>query len=348
MERSPAGRYSGRRARAARGKARSRGAAGRLAALISVAAVASLALPSSVAGAAASSPAPTLQALLAKAAKLSNQIDNLSQQYDALRIQYSEAQGEVRIAHLTVRRDELMFAADQSTIAQIAAAGYMTAGVNPALQLLQSSEPQAMLNRASILTQLQQENGDRIQLVSVAKSDAARARLTAIEAAQQSAKLAQAMQHQVAKIQAKEDVLNSAAFSQAMSEYQQTGKYPDIHVTGDSVGVQALRHALTRIGDEYVWGAAGPNQFDCSGLVVWSFAQIGISLPHFTGDLWNSGVHISRAQLEPGDLVFFFPDIGHVGIYVGGGMMIDAPTFGQPVQVQEVFWSAYVGAVRIA
>jgi peptidoglycan DL-endopeptidase CwlO len=133
-----------------------------------------------------------------------------------------------------------------------------------------------------------------------------------------------------------------------MAIYQQTGKYPPITVTGDSVGVQALREALTRTGYPYVWGAAGPTAFDCSGLVMWAYAQIGISLPHFTGDQWNSGTHISRAQLEPGDLVFFFPDIGHVGIYVGGGMMVDAPTFGQPVQVQPVFWSAYVGAVRIA
>src|ERR1019366_957274 len=83
------------------------------------------------------------------------------------------------------------------------------------------------------------------------------------------------------------------------------------------------------------------------GLVMWAYAQVGISLEHYTGDQWDEGQHIPRSQLEPGDLVFFFPDIGHVGLYVGNGMMVDAPTFGQPVQVQPVFWSAYVGAVRI-
>jgi cell wall-associated NlpC family hydrolase len=80
---------------------------------------------------------------------------------------------------------------------------------------------------------------------------------------------------------------------------------------------------------------------------MWAYAQVGISLPHFTGNQWNSGVHVSRSQLEPGDLVFFFPDISHVGLYVGNGLMLDAPTFGQPVQIQPIFWSAYVGAVRI-
>lgn len=312
----------------------------------------SLILPGASAGAAVSSPGsgtPTsLKTLLAQAAKLSAQVDALSQQYDALNIQLTEAKDQIKLAHLTIRRDERLLSKDQSSLGVIAAAGYMTGGMNPSLELLQSNRPQTMLNRASILSQLQRENGSKINLVAAARQAAARARLLATQQEGRAAKLASAMQKKVAKIQAAENKLNSAAFSQAMQIYQQTGKYPPISVTGDSVGVQALRKALTRVGDPYVWGAAGPNAFDCSGLVVWAYAQIGISLPHYTGYQWNSGIHVSRSQLEPGDLVFFFPDIGHVGIYVGGGMMLDAPTYGQPVQVQPVFWSAYVGAVRIA
>ena len=149
-------------------------------------------------------------------------------------------------------------------------------------------------------------------------------------------------------IDAKIDTVNSAAMKQAMAIYTQTGTYPTINIpTANTVGAQALQAALTRVGDPYVWGAAGPGEFDCSGLVVWAFGQEGIALPHYTGDLWNSGVHVARNDLEPGDLVFFFPDISHVGIYVGNGLMIDAPTFGVPVHVEEVFWSAYAGAVRI-
>jgi peptidoglycan DL-endopeptidase CwlO len=341
---------SRRRPASASGRARRIGAAAgrRLALLVSAAAVAAAVLPASSPASAAGSPTPTLKQLLARAAKLSAQIDELSQQYDALRIQYTEAQNQLKIAKLAVKRDERILAADEAALAQIAAAGYMTGGMNPALQLLQSNNPQAMLNRASILTQLQQENGDKIKLVATAKAAAQRARMTAVQEARQATALAAAMRHKVAKIQAKVNVLNSAAFSQAMAVYRHTGKYPPIAVHGNSVGVQALRKAVSRIGAPYVWGAAGPWAFDCSGLVVWSYAQIGISLPHFTGDLWNAGIHVSRAQLEPGDLVFFFPDIGHVGIYMGAGMMINAPTFGQPVQVAPVFWSAYVGAVRIA
>ena len=135
---------------------------------------------------------------------------------------------------------------------------------------------------------------------------------------------------------------------QAMAVFEQTGQYPDITIpTANTVGGQALQAAITREGDPYVWGAAGPDQFDCSGLVVWAYAQEGIALPHYTGSLWNSGVHVARADLEPGDLVFFFADISHVGIYIGDGMMIDAPDFGETVRVEPIYWSAYVGAVRI-
>ncbi len=157
------------------------------------------------------------------------------------------------------------------------------------------------------------------------------------------------MAAKVAVIQKKENFFNSKAYQQAEAIFQRTGKYPisASQIPGDSVGVQALKAALTRIGYPYVWAAAGPYAFDCSGLVVWAYAQVGITLMHFTGDLWNEGEHVSRSELKPGDLVFFFADISHVGIYVGNGLMVDAPTFGQNVQVQPVFWSAYVGAVRI-
>ncbi len=290
---------------------------------------------------------PTLHQLVAQANQLSNQIDVLSQQYDALKIQLAETRAEVKIAKETAARDLLLLTSDQKSIGQIAAEGYMTGGVNPALELLETNDPQQFLNQASIMLQLQHENGSKLKLVTAARNAAMRAELTATQEQQHARKLAATMKSKVAAIQVRENKLNSAAFSRATAIFEKTGHYPAIAVRGDSVGVQALRWALTRIGYPYVWGAAGPHAFDCSGLVVWSYAQIGISLEHYTGDLWNEGEHIPRSELEPGDLVFFFADLGHVGIYLGHGLMVDAPTFGQDVQVQPVFWSAYAGAVRI-
>jgi cell wall-associated NlpC family hydrolase len=322
----------------------------RVAALLGSAAICAAVLPGGVASGATATPGssnPSLDATLAKANALSQQIDSLSQQYDGLKIQLQQAQAEAALAKLDAARDQRLLAQDQSYISAIAIEGYMSGGMDPAMQLLETSSPQNLLNRASIMTQLEQENGTKVSLVAAANTAALRAQGAAAQQQRRAKALAAEMASKVNQIQQRENFFNSQAFQQAASIYQQTGTYPNIHPTGDSVGVQALKWALTKVGDPYVWGAAGPSAFDCSGLVMWAYAQVGISLMHFTGDQWNEGEHISRSELEPGDLVFFFPTISHVGLYIGNGLMVDAPTFGIPVHVEPVFWSSFVGAVRI-
>jgi len=117
---------------------------------------------------------------------------------------------------------------------------------------------------------------------------------------------------------------------------------PNVH--GGVVGI-----AMQYLGVPYVWGGASPRGFDCSGLVVYVFAQIGISLPHSTYALWNVGVPVSRDQLQPGDLVFF-SGLGHMGIYIGGGQFIHAPHTGDVVKISSLsgyYASAYMGARRV-
>ncbi|WP_131810221.1 NlpC/P60 family protein, partial [Mycolicibacterium mucogenicum] len=105
---------------------------------------------------------------------------------------------------------------------------------------------------------------------------------------------------------------------------------------GTAAGAIAVQAALTRIGDPYVWGAAGPGQFDCSGLVMWAFQQAGISLPHSSYAQAAGGQAVSRDQMQPGDVVSYYSDASHVGIYIGDGMMVHASTFGVPVRVAPV------------
>jgi len=97
-----------------------------------------------------------------------------------------------------------------------------------------------------------------------------------------------------------------------------------------------IQAALSRIGSPYVWGGSGPNQFDCSGLVMWSFQQAGISLPHSSQALAQGGQPVSMDQIQPGDLVTYYSDASHVAIYIGDGMMVHASTFGVPVRVAPV------------
>jgi peptidoglycan DL-endopeptidase CwlO len=320
---------------------------GRVGILASAATLISFVLPSGIGNADSAGTPKSLQATVSEANVLSNQIDELGQQYDALKIQLTEAREEAAIAKETAQRDQQALGAGQAQVGQLAAAGYMMGGFDATIQLLQNPNPQQFLNRASIMVQLQYQQGGTMSLLQSAEDAANRAKKTATQEEAQATTLSAAMSKKVSQIQQKEDVLNSSAFSQALQIFDQTGSYPNIQVSGDTLGEQALRFALSRIGDPYVWGGAGPDDFDCSGLVMWAYAHVGISLAHFTGDQWNEGEHVSRSQLEPGDLVFFFADISHVGLYIGNGMMVDAPTFGQDVQIQPVLWDVYVGAVRI-
>lgn len=120
------------------------------------------------------------------------------------------------------------------------------------------------------------------------------------------------------------------------------------YVTALGPGNDVVQTALTHLGVPYGWGGAGPSSFDCSGLVVSVYAQLGVSLPHHAASQYLCGVPIlSKEQLQPGDLVFFGNPIYHVGIYVGDGNMIDAPHTGSYVRLESAGWSDYYGACRI-
>jgi peptidoglycan DL-endopeptidase CwlO len=307
-----------------------------------------LLVPAAASMAQITSSQPSLTALVAQAKQLEFQINALSEQYDGLRIQLSRAQADAQIARQAAARDATALAGGQQAIARLAAENYMNAGLDPTLQALTAGNPEQFLSQAATITELDQSRGDRVRSLSNEEDRDQRARQTADQQLAAVRALEAQMNAKRAAIDTKIDQVNSAAMKQAMAIFTQTGQYPSISIpTANTVGAQALQAALSKRGDPYVWGAAGPGAFDCSGLVVWAFAQEGITLPHYTGDLWNSGVHIPRADLEPGDLVFFFADISHVGIYLGDGLMVDAPDFGEVVRVEPVYWGAFVGAVRI-
>lgn len=124
-----------------------------------------------------------------------------------------------------------------------------------------------------------------------------------------------------------------------------SGPCPAISV-GGAAGV-AVRTACAQLGKPYVWGATGPNSFDCSGLTQYAWASAGVRLTHFTGSQWNQGAPIGRAEARPGDLVFFFSDLHHVGMYIGGGLMVHAPRAGQPVQIENIDHMPLVGFRRV-
>lgn len=108
----------------------------------------------------------------------------------------------------------------------------------------------------------------------------------------------------------------------------------------------AVRAAMAQVGDAYVYGAAGPNAYDCSGLTMMAWGQAGVGLPHSSSAQFGSGPRISQSDLQPGDLVFYYSPISHVGMYIGNGLIVHAANPGAGVKVDGVFSMPYVGAVR--
>jgi cell wall-associated NlpC family hydrolase len=108
----------------------------------------------------------------------------------------------------------------------------------------------------------------------------------------------------------------------------------------------AVAAAESKLGSPYVWAAAGPSTFDCSGLTMWAWAQAGVSLPHSSSMQYSSGTKVSASSLQPGDLVFYGSPIHHVAMYVGGGQVIHAPQTGDVVRYASVDMMPIVGAVR--
>jgi cell wall-associated NlpC family hydrolase len=321
----------------------------RAASLVAATATLALAIPGGISAAQVIAPKPDLKALVAQAKQLEFQINSLSEQFDGLRIQLTRAKANAKIAQQAASRGQAALAVGQQAIAQLAAANYMNSGLDPTFQALTSGNPGQFLSQASAIAEMDQSSGVMVSTLSRQVEQALRDKETAQQQIAAVNALEKQMDGKKKLILAKIDKVNSAAMKQAMDIFEQTGQYPKVTIpTANTVGAQALQAAISRLGDPYVWGAAGPGQFDCSGLVMWAYQQVGISLPHYTGSQFNSGVHVSRNDLEPGDLVFFFPNISHVGMYIGNGMMINAPNFGEDVRVQPIYWNEFVGAVRIA
>lgn len=203
------------------------------------------------------------------------------------------------------------------------------------------SQQRVVSQRASAKASIESQIGQQNALLASIKGQiaailaASRARELQIAAAAQQRL---ALEHRVA--QSQETVVGATA----IAPQSLTVVAPPSSFSG-AVGV-----AMAQVGKPYVWAAAGPDSFDCSGLVVYAFAAVGKSLPHSTYALFNMGVPVARDQLQPGDLVFF-DGLGHMGIYIGGDQFVHAPHSGDVVKVSGLsegwYASTYVGARRI-
>jgi cell wall-associated NlpC family hydrolase len=344
-----------------------------------VAAVASAPAP------AAADPAPTIAEVTAAVDALHRQAEQASERYNAAGERASAAEVRLREvqAQLEARRGEL--AALRGVVGKIAAATYRSGAVNPGMLLVFSERPEDFFYQATALARIsarqnsalrrlaelqRQQDLDRVEAQAqatrladardvlererlvigarLADAEAVLSRLQAEERARMEAEERAGQERAAAAAQAQsERVRRSAAASRSGSggggaADPATGRVP----TGSGGAARAVDMAFAQLGKPYRYGATGPGSYDCSGLTGFVWRAAGVGLPRTSGAQYAAGRKVSRGGLQPGDLVYFYSPISHVGIYIGSGQIIHAARPGHPVVVAPVASMPFAGATR--
>ncbi|MEU0137150.1 NlpC/P60 family protein [Streptomyces sp. NPDC006296] len=259
------------------------------------------------------------------------------------------------------RRTERLNTA-RDALGSYAAAQYRSAGIDPAVRLALSSDPDEYLERASFEDRAGDRQAGAINGVRRQIGDIARLRSRAEdELAVLASRRADLKEHKdtVRTKLADARKLLATLTADRRAAYERSADAAHGGGAGQSVprgsvaapnarAGQAVDFAYGALGKPYVWGATGPSSFDCSGLTQAAWRAAGISLPRTTYTQINAGRRVSRSELAPGDLVFFYPGVTHVGLYIGGGQMIHAPRPGAPVRIARVSDMPFAGATRVA
>lgn len=245
---------------------------------------------------------------------------------------------------------------------KIARANYQGARTNRLFAVMISDSPQQLLDQMAALDVISKDTAavvDGFRATSDAAAAAEQASARSAEDARAATEQAKAvsddlqskqstLQTEIADVVAAFGALSADEKAQLAGSAFPPGFDPSVILNSLTPGSQAgaLQAALTQIGKPYVWGATGPDGYDCSGLVVWAYKQVGETLPRSSQAQAAGGTPVSKEDLQPGDLVLFYPGATHVGLYAGNGNVLHASTFGVPVRVESMASWPFYGARR--
>jgi cell wall-associated NlpC family hydrolase len=304
-------------------------------------------------------------------------VDQLYQEAEKATEKYNGAKEKADSAEhrLGTLRDEAARKTDKlnsarASLGSMAAAQYRDGGLDPALQLALSDDPDRYLDGAEFVDrtgtrQAAAVAGVREELREIEQlRGAARVELAALRSRQ-----AEQSRHKKAitgKLDAAKRLLSELSPAERAQFEEGTGAGSD-RASRSSSGARtaleapssataaapnsrasaAVSYAYAKLGSPYVWGATGPDAFDCSGLVQAAYRSAGVSVPRTTYAQIGAGRRVTRSELLPGDLVFFYSGISHVGIYIGKGQMIHAPNPSAPVRIAPIDEMPFAGATRV-
>ncbi|GAA3985509.1 C40 family peptidase [Actinomadura viridis] len=325
-----------------------RGAPRRLTATVCLAVTASLALPASVAYA---DPAPSAAEARKKLTKLNEQVEQLVEKYNQVDEQLKVAKKKWKATQKAGKEEQATYDQLRTKIAQMAADAYKSGNTGDVAGFAGANDPQAVLDQAAVFSHLARNRGSELTQFLGAAQRVRREQAQAKAAYDEVAKKAKEMRAK--KTEVEKSIRKQKALLARLGERTSSGGGGATGGTynGPASGSArvALNFAYAQLGKPYQYGAAGPSSYDCSGLTMKSWGAAGVGITRTTNSQYAATKRIDKSNLQPGDLVFF-NNLGHVGLYVGGGKMIHAPRTGKNVEVVSItsgyYLSNYYGAGR--
>jgi peptidoglycan DL-endopeptidase CwlO len=295
---------------------------------------------------------PDIDDVQSRVDRLYHEAEQASERYNDAKLDLAELERDLDAVKADEARqdDKLNVVRDQvqeSIIRQ-----YQGQGLSAAGQVFVSDDPQAFLSQLSTMSAFNQLQDQLFDDFSREQKALGIRREATKQRASEVAKLEDQLGREKATIDKKLDEAQSLLGRlkdeqrEAMLASRSSGMRVPTNVPASGRAAAAVNYAMAQVGDSYVYGAAGPSAYDCSGLTMASWAQAGVGLPHSSSAQFGSGPHVASNALQPGDLVFYYQPISHVGMYIGNGMIVHAANPSTGVVVAGVFSMPYSGAVR--
>ena len=328
-------------------------------ALVGLAAtVASVMLPTGAQGA----PRPTLAEVQRQVDALHHEAEIASERLNTAQVTLDSVAKRIVAMRAEQARQKAVVLGLQQNLGQFAAAQYRTSGLGQTVQLVFSDKPDDLAQGLATVSALNLHQQSQLRRVLAARQELASDEKAVGDQLKQAATIRATLakeQHTLNARMADAEVLLAqltadqraklAAGQRAAARASRSLSRTPITYTGPASGRAAIavRTAYAQLGDPYIYGASGPNSFDCSGLTSYAWRAAGVYLPHSSSAQYGYGRHVSRADLQPGDLVFYYSPISHVAIYIGGGRVIHAPYPGRSVEIAPLGEMPYTGATRL-
>jgi peptidoglycan DL-endopeptidase CwlO len=296
-------------------------------------------------------PKPSIDEVQKKVDRLHEEGEKAAEQANSYRDKSNAISRELKKLDADIDRQQAEVEELRQRIGTFAAAEYKAAGMDNTMQLLLADDPEKFLAQMSSARALRGQQNDLLVRLKFEQKELAdrealqRAKQALFDDARKQAK--DRLQEANAKAAKAEALLAELTAEQREQLGGDSGSDEPIPVPPDSGrGGIALGFAQGQLGEPYGYGGAGPDIWDCSGLTMMAWAQAGVSLPHSSSEQYYMSAKVGREDLQPGDLVVFYSDLHHVGLYAGNGLVLHAPNSSEPVQYDDISSMPYAGAAR--